>query len=54
MEGEDEEEAVLSSSTMAILNQFLTEQKQAQDNSVDDPFAENWGMSQASLRSPGQ
>jgi len=46
MEGEDEEEAVLSSSTMAILNQFLTEQKQAQDNSVDDPFAENWGMSQ--------
>ena len=47
-EDEEEEEAVLSSSTLAILNQFLTEQKQAEDESAGDPFAENWGMSQAS------
>jgi hypothetical protein len=44
----DDDQVVLSSSTLAILNQFLTEQKQAQEESTDDPFAENWGMSQAS------
>lgn len=46
MEAEDEEEAVLSSSTLAVLNQFLAEQKKAQEDLADDPFAENWGMSQ--------
>jgi len=48
MESENDEQAVLSSSTVAILNQFLAEQKHAQEESAEDPFAENWGMSQAS------
>jgi len=46
MEAEGDEEAVLSSSTQAILNQFLSERRQAEEESAGDPFAENWGMSQ--------
>ena len=47
-EDEDEEPAMLSDSTLAILNQFLQEQETSKDESSRDPFAEDWGMSQVS------
>lgn len=45
-DAEDGDPAVLSSSTLAILNSFLEEQKKAREESSKDPFAEDWGMSQ--------
>ncbi|GAQ88433.1 N-6 adenine-specific DNA methylase [Klebsormidium nitens] len=36
----------LSGSTLAALQEFLAEQKQAAENAEGDPFAEDWGLSQ--------
>lgn len=47
MENEDDDPAVLSSSTLAILKDFLVEREKADEECSKDPFAENWGMSQA-------
>lgn len=50
MEGTDDEPLELSSSTMAILSQFLAERRQAEEEASTDPFVENWGMSQVGQR----
>ncbi len=36
----------LSTSTAAILQQFLVQQAKAEEDAADDPFQENWGLSQ--------
>ena len=53
-DGEDNDPAVLSSSTLSILNDFLVEQTVAEDASQQDPFAENWGMSQVRATTTSQ
>ena len=45
---DDGEPAVLSESTLAVLNQFLQDRRSAEAESSKDPFAEDWGMSQVS------
>ena len=45
-ENVEDDPVALSSSTLAVLNQFLLEQSRAEKEAVTDPFAENWGMSQ--------
>lgn len=48
---DSEDEAVaLSSHTMDILNQFLAEKKEMEENTAKDPFAENWAMSQVKFK----
>ncbi|BDA47781.1 EEF1A lysine methyltransferase 1 [Coccomyxa sp. Obi] len=42
---EDNDRPVLSEGTMAALNEFLAE-SQATTNGAQNPFAENWGLSQ--------
>lgn len=48
-DGEDDEPAVLSSSTLSILNDFLADRSKAQAASKEDPFTEDWGMSQVRI-----
>ena len=43
---EDSEPVMLSDSTLAILKQFLTEREVGEKEAENDPFSENWGMSQ--------
>lgn len=39
----------LSASTAAILQQFLSQQTEAEENAAKDPFSENWQLSQVHL-----
>eukprot|EP00245_Coleochaete_scutata_P018168 TRINITY_DN9297_c0_g3_i1.p1 TRINITY_DN9297_c0_g3~~TRINITY_DN9297_c0_g3_i1.p1 ORF type:complete len:223 (-),score=32.88 TRINITY_DN9297_c0_g3_i1:7-675(-) len=45
-ETEDLLSTELSSNTLAALQEFLTQQKKPTDSDDDDPFVEDWGMSQ--------
>lgn len=46
MTKDEDEPLALSSHTLDILNQFLAEKKEAEESTSEDPFAENWAMSQ--------
>lgn len=44
----DDDDVKLSSSALAALQEFLAEQKEATKAAKENPFAENWALSQAS------
>ena len=47
-EDDEDDPVALSSHTMDILKQFLAEKSKVEEQASNDPFAENWAMSQVS------
>lgn len=46
---EEQDPLCLSESTFAALKEFLEEQKDEEKLAKEDPFAENWGLSQVGI-----
>ena len=43
---DDDPPCQLSATTMSALQEFLRERQAAEEAAAEDPFAENWGLSQ--------